>query len=157
MRVNQVVSVARPSKERRLRYAERNASWTASSASSRFRRIAWAVATNLGREATNIFSKASTPMSFARVSARWWDSCLPGLQDVDRAFLFRPLKACKGLLTAAAALVRLVKFAAVDALVIGGSPFSLLGPCSNCVSNAQPSSENLRSVLFSTERGHACR
>src|SRR6266702_2623832 len=49
MRVNQVVKADRPSKLRKWRYPDTNAFWTASSASSLFRKMAWAMATNFRR------------------------------------------------------------------------------------------------------------
>src|SRR5258708_36344932 len=68
IRVNQVLSADRPSKLRTWRYAERNASCTASSASSLFRRIEYAIARNLLRDLTNISSKVSFLRTSSRVS-----------------------------------------------------------------------------------------
>src|SRR5690242_17237081 len=107
MRVNQVLRADRPSKLHKCRYPERKAFWTASSASSLFRRIAWAIATNFERDATNISSKASLPMTSARVLALFWVLKLGNLQEVDRAFVFLVLKTGEGLLTAALARTKL--------------------------------------------------
>src|SRR5580658_3029187 len=68
IRVNQVLSADRPSKLRKWRYAERNASCTASSASSLFGRMEYAIAKNLLRDATNISSKTSFLSTSSRVS-----------------------------------------------------------------------------------------
>src|ERR1700739_878913 len=137
MRVNQVVRADRPSKLRKWRCPKRSAFWTASSASSLFRRMAWAIATNFGRKVTNISWTAPIPTTPVRVSARLWDSCLPGLQDLDCAILFVLLGTRRGLLIAASVLVCPVKLADVDAKVIGGSPFpSLLHEASGCPTGA---------------------
>jgi hypothetical protein len=53
-------------------------------------------------------------MPSVRFSEGLLDSCLPGLQDVDRVSLFCPLKTYNRVLTAAAALVLPAKLADLD-------------------------------------------
>jgi hypothetical protein len=77
--------------------------------------MALAIATNFWREARKISWKASTPWISGLLSARLWDWCLDDLQAFDRTLLFCPLKTCKGVLTAAAARVRPLKLADVNA------------------------------------------
>jgi len=76
--------------------------------------MALAIATNFGRDATNISSKASFPMTSARGSATLWAPQLGNSQEVDRTLLFLVLKTGRGSLVAAA-LVRPMKFVDLDA------------------------------------------
>jgi len=76
------------------------------------------------------------------------------LQDVGDAFLFRDLKTCNGLRTAAAALARPLELANVDVQVIPvSSSFLFLG--SKRASNTGLLPDNQLSVLFSIERRDA--
>jgi len=114
MRVNQVVRADRPSKLGKWRYPESSAFWTASSASSLFRRMALAIAKNFERVATTISSKASIPWVSDRVATELRGSELAELQALNRAFLSCVLKTGK-LLWTAAAPVRPLKLADLDA------------------------------------------
>src|SRR5215470_5329299 len=80
--------------------------------------MARAIATNFEREVANILWKASIPGTSSRFSTGLWHSCLTRMQDVGDAFLFRDLKTCNGLRTAAAALARPLELADVDVQVI---------------------------------------
>jgi hypothetical protein len=76
--------------------------------------MARAVATNFERDAINVCSNASLPMTSARVSARLWAWSLDDSLEAGRALLFLVLKTGNGLLIAAAALVCPTKLAVLD-------------------------------------------
>src|SRR6516165_2137117 len=114
MRVSQVLRADRPSKLRRWRCAEQKAFWTASSASSVFRRMAYATAMNLARDATNISSNAFLPSVSACVFTEPLARTLVLPLETDRTFLFGALKTGRALLNSGA-LARPLTVAVCDA------------------------------------------
>ena len=98
IRVNQVLSADRPSKLRKWRYPERNASWTASSASCLFCRMEYAMATNFGRDTTSMSSNAFLRRTSVRVLQSDGQSRLPSHTKLTAHSFFGVVKAGKALL-----------------------------------------------------------
>src|SRR5260370_14536438 len=103
-RVNQALSAEPPSKLRTWTYAERNACCTASSASSRFRRMEYAIVRNLLRDVTNISSNASFLSTSSRVSTSLAAASLAVLDSAERTFFFGVRDTGKDFLAAASLL-----------------------------------------------------
>jgi hypothetical protein len=108
--------------------------------------MAWAVATNLARDATNIFSKASVGTESGRVSTTACASYLGDSQEVERTLLFLFLKTGRGWLIAAV-LVHPTKLADLDAWVTGDLRFSLASR-SKCVSKPRLAGQSAMRFVF---------